>query len=137
MPIDEQVVIELDEFEIVIEEEISVEVIEETTIAVNEEVGVEIVEVGEPGPAGAVGPTGSQGPPGEPGGTSAFDETDIPSIVPTEFELAHSPTGQSLRVFVNGLLQHSSSYSLSGATVTLLSDLSLMPGDRLSFAYNY
>lgn len=79
---------------------------------------------------------GKLGPPG-PGSTSGFEETQIESIVLTEYVLAHAPTGASLRVTVNGLLQHSSSYSLSGATVTLLSDLSLMPDDRLGFAYNY
>lgn len=130
--IDEQVIVELDESEIVIEDQSCIEVVEETIVT-----GVEIIEVSEPGPAGATGPTGPQGPPGEPGGTSAFEEKQVESIVLTEYVLAHAPTGASLRVTVNGLLQHSSSYSLSGATVTLLSDLSLMPDDRLGFAYNY
>lgn len=134
---DEQVVVELDESEIVIEEQLSIEVIEETTLTVIEETGVELLEVSEPGPSGAIGPTGAQGPPGEPGGTSAFEETEVGNIVLTEYVLAHAPTGESLRVLVNGLVQHSSSYSLSGASVSLLSDLSLTPGDRLMFAYNY
>jgi hypothetical protein len=137
MPTGEQVVVDLDEFEIVIEEAGTVEVVEEVTLVVSEETGVEILEVSEPGPAGAVGPTGPQGPPGEAGGSSAFEETQIASIVPSEFVLAHVPIAASLRVFVNGLLQHSSSYALTGATVTLLPDLSLMLGDHLSFAYNY
>jgi hypothetical protein len=60
---DAQVVIELDEYEIVIEEQLSVEVIEETTIAVNEEVGVELLEISEPGMTGGIGPQGPAGTP--------------------------------------------------------------------------
>ena len=63
MPTGEQVVVDLDEFEIVIEEAGTVEVVEEVTLVVSEETGVEIVEVSEPGPAGAVGPQGPSGSP--------------------------------------------------------------------------
>lgn len=59
----EQIVIEVDAYEIVIEEELSVEVFEETTLAVTEEVGVEILEVGEPGNTGGIGPQGPAGTP--------------------------------------------------------------------------
>lgn len=137
MSVEEQIVIELSQYEIVFEQQSSLDVIEESTLSVIEETSFQILEIGTPGPAGIIGPQGPQGIPGEPGGTSAFEEALIESIIPTEFELADAPTGDSLRVFVNGLLQHTTSYSLSGTTVTLLPDLSLMPDDRLGFAYNH
>ena len=78
MPTGEQVVVDLDEFEIVIEEAGTVEVVEEVTLVVSEETGVEILEVSEPGPAGAVGP---QGPGGSPRIEIAFSFGDATPAV--------------------------------------------------------
>lgn len=59
----DQILVELNEYQIVFEQQFSVGVVEETILTVIEETGVEILEVSEPGPAGAVGPQGPAGTP--------------------------------------------------------------------------
>lgn len=100
---------------------------------------IEIAGIGLTGPPGIQGPVGPQGPPG-PSGDAVFGfETiniTISNLSNVSHVLPHIPRSGTLKLFLNGLMENQSSFSLSGNVVNF-STLELGMGDLLTFDYQY
>jgi hypothetical protein len=113
---------------IILEETKSViEVEDEPSIIVVEETGVSIVSVAEQGPPGPPGASGS--------GVPYSEELTIGLVVPTTHVLTHIPMANSIALFINGLRQSSTSFSVASQTVNLPGDLQLEQGDWIAISY--
>lgn len=70
------------------------------------------------------------------GSATNFSESFMLGGNQTVFTLSHTPVSNSLHMYVNGLLQLSSNYSISGATITV-TGFTPTTNDEIAFSYRY
>jgi hypothetical protein len=125
-----------------------VNVVEEEKVLITEEAEIQlftVAEQGPPGPAGlgVQGDTGPPGPQGVPGNSTTLNlllyHFNAPIMV-TPFQpidLGNLPLTNSLGIYINGLIQYSNDYELTGSIVTLKPSSLLQAGDVLTIRYSY
>lgn len=89
-----------------------------------------------------IGPQGIEGPPGPPGSVSLegfptdHEYTALVNGVQS-FTLENPAFPNGFKLFVNGLRQSASAYSVSGSTVELPDSLNILTNDLIIFEYYY
>lgn len=94
---------------------------------------------GDIGPVGPQGPQGIQGPPGEGSDSSYLPERItvlVDDLSQVSVALPNTPRANSLRVFLNGLLESEDAVILSG-NIADFSNLELGIGDKIVLDYYY
>lgn len=87
-----------------------------------------------PGPQGPPGPPGPKGDPGPAGGEAALVQGYSFSAPTSDLVLPLVPNPASVRLYINGLLEPPSSYSLSGTALHFPSGF--YPDDEVRVYFN-
>jgi hypothetical protein len=107
----------------------------EREIVVVTEESVQLVSVAEQGIAGIKGEQGERGADGNVNLNLLFIETEykVDNLLNSSYNLDNIPMQNSINVFINGLKQHKSEYSVNGTLITLLSEIHT--NDIITFTY--
>lgn len=93
---------------------------------------------GVPGALGTPGLQGPQGNPGPPGNGSTAEQTEAALIHGTQtMTLAFLPVAGTISLYINGLRQFASSFSVVNNIITMPADLNINAGDFVTIEYQH
>lgn len=80
-----------------------------------------------------------QGPPGRDGAGGALPWTQVSETFDGQFNrtLAQIPVGNSLLIYLNGVLIQRSEYTITGAQIAMVPSSYFVIGDQITYVYQF